>query len=121
MLGLVKHLSFLSSFLFLFLLASILALCHTFLERTHSYTMPNLSAVKSVRIALVFSALLLILTFRNSAMEWYRQPKPRYIFVDLGANGADSFEAFLQNPGAKFHYDFPRPTWAKHEDAGQYL
>lgn len=45
--------------------------------------------------------------------------KPRYIFVDLGANRADSLEAFLQHPGAKFEYDFPKPDWASHEDAGK--
>lgn len=45
--------------------------------------------------------------------------KPRYIFVDLGANRADSLEAFLQHEGAKFEYDFPAPTWAGHEDAGK--
>lgn len=45
--------------------------------------------------------------------------KPRYIFVDLGANRADSLEAFLQHEGAKFEYDFPSPTWAGHEDAGK--
>jgi len=83
--------------------------------------MSYFTAVKSVRIAIFFSAVLLLLTTRNSALGWYRTPKPRYIFVDLGANGADSFEAFLQNPGAKFSYDYPRPTWARHEDAGQYI
>lgn len=45
--------------------------------------------------------------------------KPRYIFVDLGANAADSLEAFLKHPNAKFEYDFPAPKWAKHEDAGK--
>ncbi|KAK1976603.1 FkbM family methyltransferase [Colletotrichum cereale] len=47
--------------------------------------------------------------------------KPRYIFVDLGANRADSLEAFLQHPNAKFQFDFPRPSWATHEEAEIYL
>ncbi|KAK2034740.1 FkbM family methyltransferase [Colletotrichum zoysiae] len=47
--------------------------------------------------------------------------KPRYIFVDLGANRADSLEAFLQHPNAKFEYDFPSPPWATHEQAEIYL
>lgn len=46
--------------------------------------------------------------------------KPRYIFVDLGANRVDSLEAFLQHPDAKFKYDFPSPGWATHDDAGKY-
>ena len=45
--------------------------------------------------------------------------KPRYIFVDLGANGADSLEAFLQKERTKFQYDFPRPDWATHDQAGE--
>lgn len=44
--------------------------------------------------------------------------KQRYIFVDLGANRADSLEVFLKHP-AKFEYDFPRPSWATHEEAGK--
>jgi hypothetical protein len=44
---------------------------------------------------------------------------PRYIFVDLGANGADSLEAFLQNEGSKFQFNFPRPSWAEHNQAGE--
>ncbi|KZL87986.1 family methyltransferase, partial [Colletotrichum incanum] len=47
--------------------------------------------------------------------------KPRYIFVDLGANRADSLEAFLQHEHAKFEYDFPSPSWATHDDADIYL
>ncbi len=47
-----------------------------------------------------------------------KESKPRYIFVDLGANGADSLETFLQTPEAKFKYDFPAPKWATHDDAG---
>ena len=47
-------------------------------------------------------------------------PKPRYIFIDLGANGADSLEVFLQHEESKFQYDFPRPEWATHDKAGEY-
>ncbi|KAK2010242.1 FkbM family methyltransferase [Colletotrichum eremochloae] len=47
--------------------------------------------------------------------------KPRYIFVDLGANRADSLEAFLQHPNSKFEYDYPSPPWATHEEAEIYL
>lgn len=47
-----------------------------------------------------------------------QQGKQRYIFVDLGANGADSLETFLQTPTAKFKYNFPTPPWATHDDAG---
>ncbi|KAG0043823.1 hypothetical protein BGZ83_011000 [Gryganskiella cystojenkinii] len=46
---------------------------------------------------------------------------PRYIFVDLGANGADSLETFLQSFNAKFSYSFPKPSWANHEDAEIFL
>ncbi|KAF9934078.1 hypothetical protein BGZ67_004008 [Mortierella alpina] len=58
------------------------------------------------------------LPFRESPAT---RGKPRYIFVDLGANRADSLEVFLQNPGAKFQYDFPRPSWATHEEAEIFL
>ena len=47
--------------------------------------------------------------------------KPRYIFVDLGANSADSLEVFLKHEGAKFQYDFPRPDWATYDQAGKCL
>lgn len=46
--------------------------------------------------------------------------KPRYIFVDLGANSADSLEVFLKHEGAKFEYDFPCPDWATPNQAGEY-
>lgn len=48
-----------------------------------------------------------------------KMDKPRFIFVDLGANGADSLETFLQHPEAKFKYEFPSPSWATHEEAGK--
>lgn len=49
------------------------------------------------------------------------QGKPRYIFVDLGANRGDSLEVFLGNPEAKFKFDFPRPEWATYAQADIYL
>jgi len=45
--------------------------------------------------------------------------KPRFIFVDLGANAADSLEVFLRHDHAKYSYDFPRPDWATYEQAGK--
>ncbi|KAF9168542.1 hypothetical protein DFQ26_005573 [Actinomortierella ambigua] len=85
-----------------------------------------------VGIALVISTLLFLTTsnqtqphFRKDAsiatMSHDQQGKPRYIFVDLGANRADSMEAFLKRPGAKFNYDFPKPSWANYEDAEIFL
>jgi len=47
--------------------------------------------------------------------------KPRYIFVDLGANSADSLDVFLNREDAKFKFDFPRPDWATHDQAGESL
>lgn len=47
--------------------------------------------------------------------------KPRFIFVDLGANAADSLEVFLRHDHAKYSYDFPRPDWATYEQAGKCL
>ena len=44
--------------------------------------------------------------------------KPRYVFVDLGANKGDSLETFLGHDKAKFAFDFPRPEWATHDQAG---
>lgn len=38
--------------------------------------------------------------------------KPRYIFVDLGANSADSLEVVVTHEDAKFEYDFLCPDWA---------
>ncbi len=70
-----------------------------------------------VVLAAAASALLLLITFHRSdflddsvgglAGSGRRGHKPRYIFVDLGANSADSLEAFLQHENAKFQYDFP--------------
>jgi len=45
----------------------------------------------------------------------------RYIFVDLGANSADSFKAFLQENRTKFKYDYPKPEGKNHSDAEVYL
>ncbi|KAF9983140.1 hypothetical protein BGZ65_002127 [Modicella reniformis] len=74
-------------------------------------------------VALIISALFLLATYHRSSVQswWGAGPKPRYIFIDLGANRADSFEVFLKHPGAKFTYDFPRPEWATHEQAEVYL
>jgi hypothetical protein len=74
---------------------------------------------------LVLSLFLLASYLRfNPFPDWgvLRNPghKPRYIFVDLGANGADSLEVFLQHEKTKFKYDFPRPEWATHDQAGEY-
>ncbi|KAG0043824.1 hypothetical protein BGZ83_011001 [Gryganskiella cystojenkinii] len=76
----------------------------------------------------VAACVLLVITlgFRHTdpRLRWKYSTdpnKPRYVFIDLGANGADSLEAFLQHPDAKFHYDFPRPPWAKREDAEIFL
>ncbi|KAG0041889.1 hypothetical protein BGZ83_001191 [Gryganskiella cystojenkinii] len=93
------------------------------------------SAKHGIRVAFSVSAILLLLTLQSSWTDWFRSApapapaqaqapapdKPRYIFVDLGANGADSLEAFLEEPKAKFHYDYPSPTWATHRDAEIFL
>ncbi|KJK75408.1 hypothetical protein H634G_09426 [Metarhizium anisopliae BRIP 53293] len=52
--------------------------------------------------------------FRRSSI------RPRYIFVDLGANIGDSLDAFLRKEDAKFQYKFPRPDWARYEEAGKF-
>ena len=76
------------------------------------------STQKIVSIAaFVLSLLFLLIAYERSD----RQPKARYIFVDLGANRGDSLEVFLQHENAKFEYDYPRPTWATHEQAGESL
>ena len=46
--------------------------------------------------------------------------KPRYIFVDLGANRGDSLDVFLGNKDGKFQYSFPCPGWATPSQAGEY-
>lgn len=47
--------------------------------------------------------------------------KPRYIFVDLGANSADTLAVFLKEKDAKFQFDFPKPSWASYKQADIYL
>ncbi|CAO3569220.1 unnamed protein product [Mortierella alpina] len=83
-----------------------------------------------VAVAFTVSVLLLLIAHRGvsppshdlSASSSQQSPsKRRYIFVDLGANRADSLEVFLKNPNAKFDYDFPRPSWATHEEAEIFL
>ncbi|GAO18170.1 uncharacterized protein UV8b_01173 [Ustilaginoidea virens] len=56
--------------------------------------------------------------WRNSRIQ---QRKPRYVFVDLGANRADSLKTFLEVEDAKFKFSFPKPDWATHEQADIYL
>lgn len=46
--------------------------------------------------------------------------RPRFIFVDLGANRADSLDAFLGKTDAKFQFEFPRPDWARYDQAGEF-
>ena len=75
-------------------------------------------------VASSLSAVLLLATYFRSNLFPHGPGRPRgarYIFVDLGANRADSLEVFLQHENAKFKYDFPRPEWATHEQAGEYL
>lgn len=67
-------------------------------------------------VPFIVSIVLLLATFHSPKFH-----KARYIFVDLGANRADSLEAFLKHKDAKFTYDFPRPDWATHNQAGEYL
>ncbi|KAG0237099.1 hypothetical protein BGW41_000267 [Actinomortierella wolfii] len=80
-----------------------------------------------VGIALAISALLMLVTFQHSApsprtfQPTSRGGKPRFIFVDLGANRADSMDVFLKRPGTKFNYDYPKPDWARYEDAEIFL
>ena len=76
-------------------------------------------------VAFFLSSLLFLASYlRIDPLPGWRSssrgPKPRYIFVDLGANGADSLEVFLQHEKTKFQYDFPRPEWATHDQAGEY-
>ncbi|KAF9953377.1 hypothetical protein BGZ70_000265 [Mortierella alpina] len=84
-----------------------------------------------VAVAFTVSVLLLLVAHRGvsppshelaaSSSSQQSPGKRRYIFVDLGANRADSLEVFLKNPNAKFAYDFPRPSWATHEEAEIFL
>ena len=73
-------------------------------------------------VAFILSTVFLLTTYHpsNPFPNWGGH-KPRYIFVDLGANSADSLEVFLKHENAKFEYDFPRPDWATHDQAGEYL
>jgi hypothetical protein len=45
----------------------------------------------------------------------------RYVFVDLGANRADSLRVFLKQNHTKFEYDFPRPEGCEYSDAEIHL
>jgi FkbM family methyltransferase len=78
-------------------------------------------------VPFILSVVFLLLTYHRYAVlpHWgalqSTGPKPRYIFVDLGANGADSLEVFLQRENAKWQYDFPRPDWATHDQAGKHV
>ncbi|KAJ3149651.1 hypothetical protein HDU89_003704 [Geranomyces variabilis] len=45
----------------------------------------------------------------------------RFVFIDLGANRADTLSVFLQDPAAKFHYAFPKPDECAYTDAHIYL
>lgn len=58
---------------------------------------------------------LLLATFYS-----HKPHNARYIFVDLGANRADSLETFLGHKDVKFAYDFPHPEWAMHDEAGEF-
>jgi len=78
-------------------------ICSLFVVGTYKYTSTSTSTPRS----------------QVSTNELTKSNKPRYIFVDLGANRADSLEVFLQHPGAKYTYDYPRPTWATHDEAGK--
>jgi hypothetical protein len=86
-------------------------------------------ATRLFYILLVGAIILLVvfeLTFKPDHLNWAKETllmkqeshhKPRYIFVDLGANSADSLEAFLQHDNAKFQYEYPRPEWATYDQA----
>ena len=46
----------------------------------------------------------------------------RFIFIDLGANRADSLRVFLKEPDTKFQFDFPKPPLpCAYSDAEIYL
>ncbi|KAF9974151.1 hypothetical protein BGZ73_002489 [Actinomortierella ambigua] len=85
--------------------------------------MSSMNRTAVVGIALVISTLLLLVTYQHAPVRGrgVNHSKPRYIFVDLGANRADSMEAFLKKPNAKFQYDYPKPSWANYEDAEIFL
>ncbi|KEF52230.1 uncharacterized protein A1O9_11857 [Exophiala aquamarina CBS 119918] len=82
-------------------------------------------------LTLIFVGILLLATehqynilptpLKSSGSSSGSTVKPRFIFVDLGANAADSLEVFLRRDHAKYSYDFPRPDWATYEQAEIYL
>ncbi|KAG8528355.1 uncharacterized protein KY384_007273 [Bacidia gigantensis] len=79
-----------------------------------------MNITRNVVVSGVFFSVAVILLLST----FYTQHKPhkgRFIFVDLGANRADSLETFLKHKGAKFDFDFPRPSWATHDQAEIYL
>ena len=47
--------------------------------------------------------------------------KPRYVFIDLGANKADSLRVFLKEPKTKYVYDYPKPDNMEYDDAEIFL
>ena len=74
--------------------------------------------------AFILSAVILLATYRHHSIllpisSRQQQPKPRFIFVDLGANRGDTLEVFLGEENAKFQYEFPRPDWATYDQAGK--
>ncbi|KAF8935736.1 FkbM family methyltransferase [Dissophora ornata] len=73
-------------------------------------------------VAFIISALFMLGTYhRTSVQPLGRGGKPRFIFVDLGANRADSLDVFMQQADTKFKFDFPRPEWATYEQAEAFL
>jgi hypothetical protein len=99
-------------------------------QEKHAPAMAVLVVNKNILslVTFILSAVFLLATYHRSNLfpdsRGSHGPggphKPRYIFVDLGANRADSLEAFLKHQNAKFQYDFPRPDWATHDQAGEY-
>ena len=47
--------------------------------------------------------------------------QPRFVFIDLGANRADTLRVFLKEKNTKFHYDFPKPKRKEYKDAEIFL
>ncbi|KAF8929964.1 hypothetical protein EDD21DRAFT_382568 [Dissophora ornata] len=73
-------------------------------------------------VTFTISSLFLLGTYHQTILRPKdRGAKPRFIFVDLGAKGADTLDVFMQRPGAKFKFDFPRPEWATYEQAEAFL
>jgi len=46
---------------------------------------------------------------------------PRYVFIDLGANSADTLMVFLKETKTKFVYDYPKPPGHSYHDAEIFL